>query len=356
MAVSFSAEPGIPAYWPALTGSGPAAARERWIRFGMSWYPGPYRTFSLLTDGGECALALGGTVLELPGPVARRDPYHLLAGHSAAAGFVPGEPQPWRDIPPAAVSPCLMLMYPHYKTFPVGPHAGEPKWIKAYIEQMIGWAAGEGIRSIALLYLTAEATLLVSALAAAGFSVVGLIDRCDLEVSWTDFSGYLALLPGKRRREVQRERARIHERGLTVAARPLAGHEEELLDLRCQLVAKYDGQADRAAEAAILSSIKENVAASDITVFTVEAQERILSFSLFIQDGPEWTAMLTGSDYTRPESSFGYFETLFYQPATLAHDRGIRKISYGPATVEAKRRRGCQVTTCFAAELRLPRR
>lgn len=354
MAAFFSVEPGIPADWSASTGSGPAVGRERWIRFGMSWYPGEYHTFSLRTESGECAVALGGTVLELPGPVARRDPYHLLAGHGASAGFHPEGPHPWRDIHPAEVSPCLLLMYPYYKTFLVGRHAGDPMWIKLYIENLILWAISKGIRSIALLYLTKEATPFIGPLSTAGFSVVNLIDRCDLEVSWKDFDGYLASLPSKRRIETRREQAQIRQRALTVAERPLAGHEEALLNLRCQLVAKYDGKVDRAAEAAMLASIKDNIEPSDITVFTVADRDCILNFTLFIQDDSEWTAMLSGTDYTRPDSSFGYFETVFYQPAAQAPDRGIRQIGYGPASVAAKRRRGCQVSPCLAAELRLP--
>jgi predicted N-acyltransferase len=178
-------------------------------------------------------------------------------------------------------------------------------------------------------------------------------ERCDMAVTWSDFPGYLRGLPKKYRDEVKREINRMDERGLVRAVRPLGPDEPELLDLRCRLIQKYDGAVDRAAQAAIFDMIREHVAPSDITVFTVSAGDRLLSFSLFIQDGPEWTVMLIGSDYDSPDAGYGYFSCMFYQPAELAPARGVNLLAYGYGTLDAKRRRGCQLSPYHAASVRL---
>ncbi|MEV6600459.1 GNAT family N-acetyltransferase [Actinoplanes sp. NPDC051346] len=345
--------PGVPPDWPELTTGLPAAVRPRWITFGQSWYPGAYHTYALRDADGGCIAALGGAVLPERPAVARRDPYAILSGELAAAGFLPHGPHPWQGLDPGAPFPCLMLMYPYYQTLPVGSAAAEPAVLYEYVATLVDWAAGQGVRSIVLPYLTAGSEDLVVALRKAGFGVGHLLDRCDLPVKWSDFDGYLATLPSKRRIEVRRELAQTAERGLVPVCRPLAAREPELLDLRCQLVAKYSGTVDRAAEAAMLESIRAHVRDEDLCVFALLDGNRTVSFSLFIQDGSEWTAMLTGSDYTTANSALGYFSTLFYQPIREASGRGIHQISYGPASVDAKRRRGCTVSACYVAELRI---
>src|SRR5436309_8100283 len=110
----------------------------------------------------------------------------------------------------------------------------------------------------------------------------------------------------------------MRERGLVTGIRGLADDETELLDLRCRLIAKYDGSVNEAAQAAIIDMIREHVAPEDITIFTVSDGDRMVSYSLFIQDGGEWTVMLTGTAYGEPNSDYGYFSCMFYQPAELA--------------------------------------
>jgi Uncharacterized protein conserved in bacteria len=350
----FSVTPGVPTDWASLAGDGPAAARARWIEFGRSWYPGPYQTLALRDPDGRCAVAMGGTVLPAPGPVPRRDPYHILTGRAAYLGLCADGSQPWpRDVDPAEVHPCLVLMYPNYATFPVGPGASDPEVLRHFVAEVISWAKDQGIRSIALLFMTPRADPLLAELDRSGFGTVMMGERCDLDVTWTDFDGYLRTLPSKRRVEVRRELRTLDDRGLVRSSRSLAADEPELLDLRCGLIAKYDGSADRAAEAAIFDQIREHVAPEDLTVFTVTDGDRLLSFSLYIQDGSEWTAMLTGSAYADPDASYGYFSTIFYQPIAEAANRGIRLISYGYGSLDTKRHRGCHVSPYHAAELRL---
>ncbi len=350
----FSVTPGLPDDWDAVAGDGPAAGRARWVRFGQSWYPGEYHTFALRDTEGQCLVGMGGTVLSAPGPVARRDPYHILTGRTAYLGLCADGQHPWPgELAPDQVHPCLVLMYPNYATFPVGPLASDAKGLHEFVARLTEWAATADVRSIVLLFLTPPAAQLLPVLQEAGFGTLRMGERCDMHVTWQDFDGYLATLPSKRRIEVRRELRAIEDRGLIRASRPLADDEPELLDLRCRLIAKYDGRADPRAEKAIFDQIRDYVAPTDITVFTVTRGDRILSFSLYIQDGSEWTAMLTGSDYSDSDANYGYFSTIFYQPIAMAPAFGVRTLSYGYGSLETKQRRGCHVTPYYAAELRL---
>lgn len=349
----FTVVPGVPADWDKYAGDGPAAGRARWIEFGRSWYPGPYQTFALWVDG-VCRVAMGGTVLPAPAAVPRRDAYHMLTGRTSHLGLFAGGTHPWpADLDPAAVHPCLMLWFPNYAAFPVGTHAEDPAGLSEFVDELVAWARGAGVASVAVLYLTRRAEPLVAALAAAGFTTLPMGERCDMAVTWSDFDGYLAGLPKKYRDESKRELNRMKDRGLVRGVRPLEADEPELLDLRCGLIRKYDGRVDRAEQAAIFDMIREYVAPEDITVFTVSSERRLLSFSLFIQDGPEWTVMLIGSDYGDPDAAYGYFSCMFFQPIEQSPARGVRLLAYGYGSLDAKRRRGCQLSAYHGAVLRL---
>jgi hypothetical protein len=351
--MEFTVTPGVPADWDSFAGDGPAAGRARWIEFGQSWYPGPYRTFAL-RDNGDCLVAMGGTVLPSPGAVPRRDAYHMLTGRTGHLGLFADGAHPWpADLDPDAVHPCLMLMYPNYATFPVGSAATRPEALRRFVAELVAWARGNGIASIAVVYLTPQAQPLLAELASGGFTTHPMGERCDLPVTWSDFNGYLRGLPKKYRDETKRELNRMNERGLVRSFRPLASDEPELLDLRCRLIEKYDGSVNRAEQAAIFDMIRRYVASGDITVFTVTLEGKLLSFSLFIQDGAEWTVMLIGSDYGDSNAGYGYFSCMFYQPIELAPARGVELLAYGYGSLDAKRRRGCLLYPYHAAELRL---
>lgn len=349
----FIVTPGVPADWDTIAGDGPAAGRGRWIRFGQSWYPGPYQTFAL-RDGGDIRVAMGGTVLPSPAVVPRRDAYHILTGRTSHLGLFADGSHPWpRDLDPDEVHPCLLLFYPNYATFPVGTHAADPTTLRRFVAELVAWARRAGIAAIAVVYLTPNAAPLVAELARAGFDTRHLGERCDMPVTWSDFPGYLRGLPKKYRDEAKRELNRMDDRGLIRAVRSLAPDEPELLDLRCRLIEKYDGAVDRAEQAAIFDMIRRFVAPEDITVFTVTTGTELLSFSLFIQDGPEWTVMLIGSAYGHPHAEYGYFSCMFYQPIELAPRQGVTLLAYGYGSLDAKRRRGCQLFAYQAAALRL---
>jgi uncharacterized protein len=343
---------GLPPDWDELAAGAPPSVSRRWVNLAADRFPAGYRTFELRAGGATLA-ALGGTVLARPHASPRVDPYRILAGHSAGLGLIPAGPHPWRGLGAADVMPCALLMYPNYDLFPVGPAARDPAALDCLVRHLCAWAGREGLASLAFLYLTPRGGALMDALRRAGAQVVPLAHACSLDVTWRDFDGYLATLPQKRRAAVRSELRRLAAQEVTVGAEELGAVAPDLLRLRGQLVVKYGGTPSAERDGRLLDYVRASFTPAEICVVTARRRGLLLGFFLLVQDGDCWTALLTGADYDEPCSRFTYFATGFYTPAALAPARGVRTISYGLGSWEAKRLRGCELTALSAAGLRL---
>jgi uncharacterized protein len=345
---------GIASGWDGLMAETPlpvpVTGTERWLRFAPNRLPGDQVTI-VLGQAGCARVAIYGTVMTGPSPNDRIDPYSIFSGASSHQGLAVQGPFPWNALRPPQVYPCLLLMLPHYESFPVGPGAVDPQTCDALVQAVLDWAVGQGIRSIAYEYLTPESDALVAALRRAGWPVVELAGRCDMAVTWSDFDGYLMRLSQHRRVEVRRELRLLAERGVQVVARGLADSEPELIGLRCQLVAKYGGRPDPEKEAGVLRRIRSIFPPDDVTAIIAESDGEALGCGVFVQDGDTWMPILTGGDYTSPGHRLTYFSTIFYTPAEMAPGLGIKRIPYGLGSWEAKRLRGCSVNPLFGAAL-----
>lgn len=334
--------------WAETSRGAPPTVTPRWINLAPTRLPGEFTTFTLAGPDAP-AVGIGGVVMESVFGNDRIDPYAILSGRSAHQGLALHGPYPWRGLEPAQVYPCLLLMFPHYECLPVGPAAGSVAACAELVRELVRWARERGVRSVVFEYLTPEAAALVTALREAGFTLVELASRCDLEVRWDSFESYLALLPSKRRIVVRRELRALADLGVRVSEGSLEEHESELVRLRCQLVAKYGNRVDPAKEAAFLERVRTRFAPDEVSVFTARRDGALLGFGLFIREGEYWVPLLTGTDYTDPASRLTYFATLFYRPVELAPARGVKIIPYGLGSWAAKRLRGCRLNPLYAA-------
>jgi predicted N-acyltransferase len=332
----------------------PVTGSERWIRFAPRRLPGEQVTV-VLSEDGDARVAIYGAIMTRPSPNDRIDPFSIFSGASAHQGLAVRGPHPWHGLRAEQVYPCLLLMLPHYESFPVGPGAVHPETCDALVQAVLDWAAGQGIRSIAYEYLTPESEPLIAALRRAGWPVTELAGRCDLAVTWPDFDGYLARLSKHRRVEVRRELRALAGRGIGIQVRCLADAEPEMIDLRCQLVAKYGGNPDPEKEEGVLRRIRSIFSPEDVTVIMAERDGQALGCGVFIQDADTWVPVLTGADYGSPRHRLTYFSTIFYTPAGMAPGLGVKKIPYGLGSWEAKRLRGCDVNALFGAALVIDR-
>ncbi|MBM9618452.1 peptidogalycan biosysnthesis protein [Streptomyces zhihengii] len=352
---AFTVRPGVPDDWDALLGAGsPATLSRRWITLAEGRIPGGARTLALNGGHGPSVALVGGPVAEPTGHV-RFDPFRVLSGGSAADGVAELGPHPWRGRAPEDVFPCCLLMFPNYETAPAGPGAHDPVACGRWVDGLVDWARDNGMRSVAGLFLRPDFPVFTDALRERGFDIVPMVDRCDMDVTWQDFDGYLATLPRKRRFAVRRELRDIALAGVVVGERPVGEEEPELVRLRHQIVTKYGGVPDAEREAGSLRHLREHFGPENVTVVEARRDGALLSFSILVRDGAQWTVLMSGTDYDRPDASFTYFATMFYRPAELAPRLGITSMAYGLGTLQAKKLRGCTVNTLSAAALLLDR-
>lgn len=344
----FVVRDGLPDDWDTQAGGGPATLSARWIGLAAPRLPGGLRTFALY-DEDRLSVAFTGGVQDAPNGHPRFDPHMIFTGASATEGVAEYGPHPWRDADPADLFPCLLIMFPNYETAPAGRDARDPQAARRFIGALNTWAEDNGIRTVAYLYLRSDHPEFAGALAETGHTLVPMIDRCDMPVTWTGFDGYLRTLSRNKRTAVRRELREIAERGITITERPFGDEESELIGLRCKLVAKYGGTPDPEREATSLRYLRDHFGGGDLLVVEARKDGRMLAFSLFIRDGDSLTVLMNGTDHDHPDASFIYFATMFYRPAELAPALGVRAIGYGIGTVAAKRSRGCTTDTLYAA-------
>lgn len=350
---AFSVRTGVADDWDAHLGAGaPATLSRRWITLAEGRIPGGARTLELSGDAGPSVSLVGGPVDGPTGHV-RFDPFRVLSGGSADDGVAEDGPHPWKGLVADEVFPCCLLMFPNYETAPAGPDARDPAAVLAYVDALVAWCRENGMRSIAGLFLRPDFPEFLDALRLRGFDVVPMVDRCDMDVTWQDFDGYVAGLPRKRRFAVRRELRDIALRGVEISERGVREEEPELVRLRAQIVTKYGGAPDAEREAGSLRHLREHFGPENVTVVEARQNGALLSFSILVRDGAQWTILMSGTDYDHPDASFTYFATMFYRPAELAPRLGITSMAYGLGTLQAKKLRGCTVNTLSAAALLL---
>lgn len=341
---------GLPPDWDIRALATVPTMRANWIALAHQRLGAGLRTFVLDGDDGRYRIAMCGALLTAPGTNRRMDPYLILSGAGGVDGLLANGPHPWRGVAVEDVFPCLLVMLPNYETAPAGYAAHDTATVDEFVREVTGWARRAGARSIAMTYLHPGFPELLKVVRRQGWFVETLTHRCDLDVTWNDFDGYLATLPSKRRVTTRREIRAVRELGVELSDRPLAATDRcGLLALRTQLVAKYGGRADREKEAALLDRLVAGFEPENLTVVQARRNGVLLGFTLFVRDGDVWTALMTGSDYANPAARLSYFMTCFYQPAVLAPQRGIRTISLGLGSWEAKRLRGCQLRPVWVA-------
>ncbi|MEU3934423.1 GNAT family N-acetyltransferase [Streptomyces sp. NPDC029044] len=340
----------LPDSWDDWIGRAPATLRRRWISLAEGRIPGGARTFGLAGPGGV-RVALVGGVMEAPTGHVRFDPQRVLSGGSVEDGVVADGPHPWQGRRAEELFPGCLLMAPNYETAPVGPGSRDPRVLRAHLDALLDWCRGQGIRSVSALFLRPDHPEFLDVLRGAGFDVVPMVDRSDMNVTWDDLDGYIATLRRNQRFSVRRELRDIAARGIEIVERPIRADEPELLPLRAQLMTKYGAVPDGEREAASFRHLRDHFGPDNVWIVEARKGGALLSFTMLVRDGDQWTALMSGTDYENPDASFTYFATMFYRPAELAPGQGITTISYGLGTVQAKKLRGCTVSTLSAAGL-----
>lgn len=346
---------GVPDWWDTLAGPGPVLGSAAWLR-AMSGRVGRRAlTFAVPARpaGGAgdlpASVAVYGTLQAEPRPGEYYDIHHLIATPTGLMPLTAAARAARAEIAAAAPdqaqwTPSVVVMFPGYECFPVGPGAADPAALDALVGGIVGWARETGARCVGFLYLRPSAAALAAALDRHGFSPVPLTFSFDLPVPGADFTAYLRALPKKRRVEVGRELRQLAEAGVTLHRPPAEEVFDDIVRLRCALVRKYRGTVDVPNERAKVRRIIDDVAGGAPHVFCATADGAVLSAAVFAGTAQDWTCLVSGTDYADPRHRFGYFATAYYEPVRAAGPLGVRLLRYGQGSWDAKLARGCRPT------------
>jgi len=342
--------PGIAPQWPDLATGGSLLSSPAWIR-ALSGR-GNKRTITIVVSAdGEPRVAALATVRSEPEPGQFYDLHHVLISPAPALPLTEAARAARTELagsaPPAEHwVPSLVVMLPGYECEPVGPGRDDARLLGELTDAACRWAAEQDLRSVAFLYTRPDAKSLAAALTERGFVGMPLSLTWDLVVPDGGFTGYLASLSSKRRREAQRELARVADAGVRIRH---LDHDETSTEpvraamtaLRSQLVRKYRGYADEQGERAKLDMLIRDVCSDRAHVVAALADDHMVGFALFAPYGATWYCLATGFDYADPRSRLCYFATLFYAAVPVAAQGGARSLGYGQGSGHAKRSRGC---------------
>ncbi|WP_128433623.1 GNAT family N-acetyltransferase [Streptomyces cyaneus] len=340
--MSITVSTGVPHHWEQRYPGATVFAGRRWIDLGSVWYPGELLTLEAV----DAQLAITGAVVETPLSAARRCPWSIASGAMSGQGFAADGPHPWAGLQAQEVSPVLFLMFPYYLGDIVGGDARRPEALDVFLADCEGWARAQGCRSVAFMYGT-DIPEQAAALARAGYARVPVTQRGELRVTWSDWEGYLAGFASRRRQRLRKDREAIAAAGVLLAEEPLPDDTAQLVELRCNLLRKYGALHSVADEQAMVDRVAALRPRDSLTMMTARHGGRLVSYTVFVRDGVQWTPILAGSDYS-DESSNCYFGTTFYLPVSLAAGRGVEVIDYGAGAIATKRLRGCAVTDLVA--------
>ncbi len=312
-----------PPEWAELAAEVPEyTVSIRWLETMGPLLPGEPRWLVISVDG-QARVGLHARWLPSPPADARFDIAAVLRGDL---------PSPVPRTPPSAAPggiapyPSVLVTLPGYSCAAAGSGSTEPALLRETLTAVDIWAAEQGARSVSFLYIPERQQPLRRALIEFGAEPVQLYPTCVLPMSFGSMDEYLRQLPRPRRKGIGRILRRLAERDMTVGEVDLAEVRDDVLDLRLDLLRKYNSAADRATQSAALDRMLTHYRPEDIVVTAVQRAGRVVGFTHGLRNGNTLRQLWCGH---LPEAYGAYFVTCFYAQVRAALERGIERIDYG---------------------------
>jgi uncharacterized protein len=163
--------------------------------------------------------------------------------------------------------------------------------------------------------------------------------------------GYLAALPGARRRRIAREMRVFEAAGWHVREERLGDCWSELAALLFQVQEKY-GHAPNVDRYRALLRRQADLLDDVSVVFGIREPDGRLAGAML---GYRWRdclyARLVGFDYARLRDAMEYFNVTYYQPIEYASRHGLSRLHLGPGSYEAKLLRGAELRPLWTVAL-----
>ncbi|MGF6883414.1 hypothetical protein ABIA39_004926 [Nocardia sp. GAS34] len=326
-----------PREWDGLAAEVPEyTVSIRWLETMGPLLPGEPRWLIVSVDG-QPRVGWHARWLESPPSDARFDIAAVLRGDLPS-------PVPRTAAAPApdtaTLYPSVVVTLPGYSCAAAGSGASDPAILREALHSVNAWAAAQGARSVSFLYIPERQELLRQALIEFGARPVELYPTCVLPMTFGSMDEYLGQLPRPRRKGIGRLLRRLAERDMTVGEVDLADVRDDVLDLRLDLLRKYNSAADRDTQSAALDRMLEHYPREDIVVTAVLRAGRVVGFTHGLRNGNTLRQLWCGH---LPEAYGAYFVTLFYTQVRAALERGIERIDYGTLEWGLKTDHGSQL-------------
>ena len=156
----------------------------------------------------------------------------------------------------------------------------------------------------------------------------------SLEISWTDFDGYLRHLAKSTRRNYKLHCRQATEMGVRITKLSSVPDIEKAIELISN-VERHHRMGRRPWSRAVL----ENTEYVDFTWITAHIEDRFVGCCALIRDGEAQLATLLGLDYSVDHYIYVYY-TLMYEAVRSAIERGVAVLYGGGGAYEFKRRMG----------------
>ncbi|MCU7729699.1 GNAT family N-acetyltransferase [Actinoplanes sp. KI2] len=181
---------------------------------------------------------------------------------------------------------------------------------------------------------------LVPELERRGFVGGAFLAQATLELTATDFDGYLAALPRRRRNNIRRERRVFAEAGLNVSVDAIGSRGADMAALHAEQLRSYGYHHITTERLLGLMERIERHLAPWCRVLVAERDGALEAFALGYEYAGELHLKMTGfSRYA--QENFGYFAMSYYSLIEYALHAGYSSIVYGPLAYPAKVFRGC---------------
>lgn len=206
------------------------------------------------------------------------------------------------------------------------------------------WQA-EAADQVLAFPLIPESSPLLADLLQYGFTV-GLLSCTNLlDTPWDSFEGYLAHLPGPKRRNIVKGIQRSQRAGVTAEVRRGAA-DLDLLALMARRTAEHHG-SPVFFDVGFLAAVVQEFGSAAVTVTVYGREEPVLT-CLALDAGGEVAPWCIGFDYDTL-GEFGQYNYLYAELIRFAVENGRRQVNFGRSTYYIKRKYGCRQRPVYAA-------
>lgn len=165
-----------------------------------------------------------------------------------------------------------------------------------------------------------------------------------LDVTWSDFEGYLESLSYKNRKDVRREIKMSKGSDVSIVEeKNFDEFSSTLSNLHSNLFSRYHPGDETPYGPSFFRGLSK-YAGDKTRVLIARKEDKIIGFSLSLQHQSTLDVYLVGFDYSsRTCTDFAYFNLAYYEPIRLAIAEGVKRIHFSISSEILKMKRGCKV-------------